>query len=61
MPCRRIWSLYRCVSDVRFRRSFIDALQKANIAGQAARQFITDVLDPAIDAFRKLIAPYKEN
>lgn len=38
----------------------LDALRKADIAGLAARQFIVDVLNPAIDSFKALIASVKK-
>ena len=38
----------------------IDALNKANVAAAASRQFVADVVAPAIDSFRALIASAKK-
>ena len=38
----------------------VDALNKANVAAAASRQFVSEVIAPAIDSFRALIASAKK-
>lgn len=39
---------------------FLDAVNKANVAGLAARKFLLEVLNPAIDGFKVIIANAKK-